>query len=118
MQRPRTKRHRPSAPQKPQGWEETGSVSSAIPGVGVSTWTSNGGFHTYEMEADALTEVGHAGFRAQAQAMAALLYDFATKPAFREAVKQEFEGIKVLYGEYRDALGKTYTLPVIKTPKQ
>jgi metal-dependent amidase/aminoacylase/carboxypeptidase family protein len=103
-------------PQKPQGWEETGSVSSAIPGVGISTWTSNGGFHTYEMEADALTAVGHDGFIVQAKAMSAVLFDVATRPAFRAAVKQEFDAIKVLFGEYQDALRKAYTLPVIKAP--
>lgn len=103
-------------PQKPQGWEETGSVSSAVPGVGVSTFTSTGGFHTYEMEADALNDVGHKGFTVQAQAMAAILYDFATRPQFRAAVKQEFDAIKVLFGEYQDALKKAYTVPVVKAP--
>lgn len=103
-------------PGKPQGWEETGSVSSAVPGVGISGWTSNGGFHTYEMEADALGPVGHAGFVVDAQAMSALLYDFASKPAFRAAVKQEFEGLKALYSEYQTVLGKAYSLPVVKEP--
>jgi metal-dependent amidase/aminoacylase/carboxypeptidase family protein len=103
-------------PGKPQGWEETGSVSRVIPGVGVSAWTSNGGFHTYEMEADALGPVGHAGFGVDAQAMAALLYDFATKPGYRAAVKAEFDGLKVLYSEYQAALTKTYTLPVVREP--
>ena len=103
-------------PTKPQGWEETGSVSSAIPGVGISAWTSNGGYHTYEMEADAMGPVGHAGFTVDAQAMAALLYDFASKPAFRAAVKQEFAGLKALYAEYQAALGKAYAVPVVKEP--
>ncbi len=48
-------------PGKPQGFDETGSVSSAIPGIGFSAFTSNGTYHTYGMEADALTEVGHHG---------------------------------------------------------
>lgn len=103
-------------PGKPQGWEETGSVSSAVPGVGVSAWTSNGGFHTYEMEADALGPVGHAGFTVDAQAMAALLYDFASKPQFRAAVKAEFEGLKSLYAEYQTVLKKAYALPVVRDP--
>ncbi len=103
-------------PGKPQGWEETGSVSRDIPGVGISGWTSNGGFHTYEMEADALGPVGHGGFVVDAQAMTALLYDFATKPAYRAAVKQEFEGLKALYGDYQTVLGKAYALPVVKEP--
>ena len=104
-------------PGKPQGWEETGSASSAIPGVGISAWTSNGGYHTYEMEQDALGPVGHAGFTVDAQAMTAVLFDFATQPAFRAAVKQEFAGIKALFTEYQQALGKTYTIPVVKEPK-
>ncbi|HYW50268.1 MAG TPA: peptidase dimerization domain-containing protein [Gemmatimonadaceae bacterium] len=104
-------------PGKPQGWEETGSVSSAVPGVGFSAWTSNGGYHTYEMEADALGPVGHGGFVVDAQAMAALLYDFATKADFRAAVKQEFAGLKALYSEYQGALQKAYTIPVVRDPK-
>ena len=104
-------------PGKPQGWEETGSVSSAVPGVGFSAWTSNGGYHTYEMEADALGPVGHAGFMVDAQAMAALLYDFTTRADFRAAVKQEFAGLKVLYAEYQAALQKAYTIPVVREPK-
>ncbi len=103
-------------PTKPQGWEETGSVSSAIPGVGFNAWTSNGGYHTYEMEADALGAVGHNGFTVDAQAMAALLYDFATKPGFRDAVKQEFSGLKALYAEYQTALKQTYAIPVVRDP--
>jgi amidohydrolase len=103
-------------PGKPQGWEETGSVSRAIPGVGFSAWTSNGGYHTYEMEADALGPVGHAGFVVDAQAMSALLYDFASKPAFRAAVKQEFDGLQALYTEYQGVLGKAYSIPVVKEP--
>ena len=104
-------------PGKPQGWEETGSVSSDIPGVGISGWTSNGGFHTYEMEADALGPVGHGGFVVDAQAMTALLYDFASKPAYRAAVKQEFDGLKALYSEYQTVLNKAYAVPVVKDPE-
>jgi amidohydrolase len=101
-------------PQKPQGWEETGSVSRDIPGVGFSAHSSNGGFHTYEMEADALTDVGHRGFRLDAMGMAALLYDFATDAQFRERVKLEFNGTRALFGDYLSALSKAYPLPVIK----
>jgi amidohydrolase len=104
-------------PGKPQGWEETGSASSVVPGVGISAWTSNGGYHTYEMEADALGPVGHAGFVVDAQAMTAVLYDFASRPAFRAAVKQEFDALKLLYAEYQASLTKTYTVPVVKEPE-
>ena len=39
-------------PAKPQGYEETGSLSSAIPGVGFAAHTSDYANHTYEMEKD------------------------------------------------------------------
>ena len=105
------------APGKPQGFEETGSVSSAIPGVGFEAATSNFPNHTYEMEADALTEVGHRGFNADAQAMAALLFDYLTHPEYRGQVKREFDGIKVLFDEYKASLGKVYVKPNVPDPK-
>ncbi len=105
------------APGKPQGYEETGSVSSAIPGIGFSAKSSNAPNHTYEMEADALTDVGHHGFQVDAQAMTALLYDFATQADYRAAVKREFAGIKALFGEYMDNLKKVYTTPNVPEPK-
>ncbi len=104
-------------PGKPQGYEETGSVSSAIPGLGFSAFSSNGAGHTYEMEADALGEVGHQGFLVDAQAMTALLFDFATRPDYRTAVKKEFDGIKALFSEYQAALEKTYGVPKVPDPK-
>jgi amidohydrolase len=104
-------------PGKPQGFEETGSVSREIPGLGFSAYTSNGANHTYEMEADALADVGHRGFLIDAQAMAALLFDFATHPDYRAAVKREFTGIKELFGEYQEALRKTYRVPPVPDPK-
>jgi metal-dependent amidase/aminoacylase/carboxypeptidase family protein len=103
-------------PGKPQGYEETGSVSSAIPGLGFSAKSSNAPNHTYEMEQDALGEVGHAGFRADAQAMAALLYDFATRPDYRAAVQREFTAIRGLHDEYLAALRKTYVVPKVPEP--
>src|SRR5580704_4742705 len=104
-------------PGKPQGYEETGSVSSAIPGMGFAAYTSNAANHTYEMEADALTDVGHQGFVVDAEAMTALLYDFATHADYRAAVKREFDGIKALFGEYQEALKKTYTVPRVPEPQ-
>jgi hypothetical protein len=102
------------APAKPQGYDETGGVSSAIPGMGFEAYTSNAANHTYEMEADAVTEVGHRGFLVDAQAMTAQVYDFATRPDYRAAVKREFDGIKALFGEYQEALKKVY--PVLHVP--
>ena len=104
-------------PGKPQGFEETGSVSSALPGVGFSAKTSNAPNHTYEMEADALSDVGHSGFVADAQSMAALLYDFATRPDYRAVVKREFDSLKGLHDEYLDALRKVYVVPKVVSDK-
>ena len=105
------------APGKPQGFEETGMVSSAIPGVGFEAATSNWPNHTYEMEADALTDIGHQGFMVDAQAMAALLFDFLTHPDYRGQVKREFDGIKVLFDEYKKSLAKVYVKPNVPDPK-
>ena len=49
--------------------------------------------------------------------MAAILYDFATHPEYRAAVKKEFDGIKALFGEYQAALKKVYTVPAVADPK-
>jgi amidohydrolase len=104
-------------PGKPQGYDETGSVSSEIPGVGFSAKTSNYANHTYEMEADALTSVGHNGFVTDAQSMAAVLFDVATRPDYLAQIKKEFAGIKALFAQYQQALEKTYTLPNVPDPK-
>ena len=88
-------------------------MSRAIPGIGFSAKTSNAPNHTYEMEQDELAPVGHTGFVVDAQAMAALLFDFATRPDYRAAVKREFETIRGLHGEYVEALKKTYVLPKV-----
>ncbi|HXT15644.1 MAG TPA: peptidase dimerization domain-containing protein [Gemmatimonadaceae bacterium] len=103
-------------PGKPQGYEETGSVSSAIPGIGFSAKTSNAPNHTYEMEQDALGPVGHQGFITDAQAMTALLFDFATRPDYRATVKREFDMIRGLHDEYVGDLAKVYVEPKVVTP--
>ena len=104
-------------PGKPKGFEETGSVSSQIVGIGVSAKSSNFSNHTYGMEADSLTDVGHQGFLIDAETMAAILYDFATHPEMREAVKTEFTRIQGLFGEYQTALHKAYPKPEVPEPK-
>src|SRR5512132_2902451 len=103
-------------PGKPQGYEETGSVSSAIPGTGFSAKTSNAPNHTYEMEQDALGSVGHQGFVTDAQAMASLLFDFATRADYRATVKREFDTIRALHTEYLDDLKKAYVVPKVAEP--
>jgi len=104
-------------PSEPEGYEETGSVSSAIPGFGFYPHSSNAANHTYQMEADALSEVGHHGFSVAAKAMAALLFDFVTSSDYRAAVKLEFATMKALFGEYLAALEKTYTEPAVLEPR-
>ena len=104
-------------PGKPSGFEETGSVSSVIPGISFSAQTSTFANHTYEMEKDALAEIGHHGFVVDAESMAALLFDFATAADYRAAVQQEFKGIQALFGEYQEALKKVYPLPNVPEPK-
>ncbi len=104
-------------PGKPEGYEETGSISREIPGMGFAAKTSTAANHTYQMEADALTGVGHAGFLTDAQSMAALLFDVATRPGYLRQIKTEFSGIKALYGEYQADLEKAYTEPTVPEPK-
>jgi amidohydrolase len=104
-------------PAKPQGFEETGSVSSQIPGAEVTAKSSNFTNHTYGMEADALTDVGHQGFLIDAETMAAILYDFATHPELRETVKTEFTRIQSLFSEYQSVLQKAYPKPDVPEPK-
>ena len=104
-------------PGKPQGFEETGSASRDIPGIGLSAQSSTFSNHTYEMDADNLKPIGHKGFSVDAQAMAAILFDFATQADYRAAVRKEFDGIKVLFGEYQAALKKVYTVPAVPEPK-
>ncbi len=104
-------------PAAPAGWEETGSVSTEIPGVGFSVQTSTFPNHTYEMLADATAPIGHHGFTVDAQSMAALLYDFATKPYYRAAVKKEFTAIQGEFQAYQQALKAVYPLPTVPDPK-
>src|SRR6266516_3244120 len=103
-------------PGRPMPYEETGTVATQIPGVGVTVHSSNGGYHTFEMEADALGEVGHHGFLLDAQAMAALLYHFASDAPYRAAVRREFAGLQGLYADYLAALREAYPLPKVSDP--
>ena len=104
-------------PAKPKGFEETGSVSIEIPGLGVTAKSSNYSNHTYGMLDDALTDIGHKGFLIDAETMAAVLFDFATHPEYREAVKTEFARIHTFFGEYQKALEKAYPLPQVPDPQ-
>lgn len=105
-------------PGKPQGYDETGSVSSQIPGIGVTAKSSNWPNHTYGMLADATMDVGHAGFMVDAKTEAAILYDFATHPELRSAVKTEFTRIQQLFAEYQKDLQKAYPQPEVSVSSQ
>jgi hypothetical protein len=58
------------------------------------------------------------GFITDAESMAALLYDVATKPDYPAQVKHEFEDIKGLFADHQAALEKTYTAPPFPTPSR
>ncbi|MGB7024658.1 MAG: peptidase dimerization domain-containing protein [Candidatus Acidiferrales bacterium] len=104
-------------PGKPEGYEETGSVSSQIPGIEVTAKSSTFSNHTYGMLADATTYIGHSGFMIDAETEAAILYDFATHPELRDAVKTEFSRIQSLFAEYQRDLQKAYPKPEVPEPK-
>lgn len=69
------------------------------------------------MLADATTEVGHSGFMIDAETEAAILYDFATHPELRDAVKTEFSRIQSLFAEYQRDLQKAYPKSEVPEPK-
>ena len=95
-------------PQRPAGYEETGFVTRSIPGVGVSVFSSRETYHTKGMEADAFNEVGHTGFRMDAQIMAAVLYDYLTQPELRRVIAEEHGEMQSLLGEYHRRLREVY----------
>jgi hypothetical protein len=97
----------PGEPGKPQGWDETGTDSSEVPGIGIEVKNSVAANHTYQMEKDALTEEGHKGFVTDAQTMAALLFDVATRPEYLKAIRREFAGIKVCFPSIRRIWGRS-----------
>jgi metal-dependent amidase/aminoacylase/carboxypeptidase family protein len=103
--------------QPPSGWEETGSISTVIPGVGIQTQTSTAAYHTYDMLKDATAEVGHHGFLVDAQAMTAITFDYATQAAFRAAIDKEFKAIQLEFAAYQKALESAYPLPNVPDPK-
>jgi amidohydrolase len=95
-------------PGRPSGYEETGWVTRDIPGIGVSIKSSNSPNHTFGMLEDAFTDVGHTGFRMDAQVMAAVAYDFLTSPDLRAAVNDEHTILAGLLDDYHARLRETY----------
>jgi hypothetical protein len=93
---------------RPAGYEETGGVAQDLPGVGVTIASSTNPNHTLGMLEDAFTEVGHKGFRMDAQIMALVLYHFLTDSQFRQAVQSEHTALQGLYQKYQENLRKVY----------
>lgn len=93
---------------RPAGYEETGGVSLDIPGVGVSVASSTFPNHTQGMLDDAFTDVGHTGFRMDAQIMAAILFHYLTDPQLRQQLATEHGALRGLYDQYQGNLRKAY----------
>lgn len=100
--------HRDPELQRPAGYEETGRLSHDVPGIGVSVFSSRATYHTHEMLADALGPVGHTGFELDARIMAAILFDYLTNAALRNAVHEEHQALNALLGEYENRLRTVY----------
>lgn len=93
---------------RPSGYEETGFVSRAVPGVGVTVYSSSAAGHSYIKAEDALKPVGHTGFLFDAKVMAGILYTFLTDPPFRQAVQSEHQTLAGLLDQYIADLKKAY----------
>ena len=100
--------HIVAQPGRPSGYEETGVVSRAVPGVGVTVYSSSAAGHSYVKAEDALTPIGHTGFLFDAKVEAAILYTFLTDPRFREAVQAEHKALAGLLDQYVADLKKAY----------
>ncbi len=101
-------------PNRPAGYEETGGVAQDLPGVGVTVASSTFPNHTMGMLEDAFTDVGHRGFRMDAQIMAMTLFHFLTDPPFRQAVQAEHTALQGLYRTYQQNLRKAYATEMAK----
>jgi amidohydrolase len=110
--------HVNAEPGAPIPYEETGVVATQIPGVGVTAYSSSGGYHTFEMETDALNDIGHHAFVIDAQAMTGILYAYATDAKYRATVTKEFTGLQALYADYLAALKNAYPLPNVQEPEK
>jgi amidohydrolase len=110
--------HMNAEPGAPIPYEETGTVATQIPGVGVTAYSSSGGYHTFEMETDALNDIGHHAFVIDAQAMTGILYAYATDAKYRATVTKEFTGLQALYADYLAALKNAYPLPNVQEPEK
>ena len=99
---------RNAEPQRPAGYEETGFLTRAIPGVGISVFTSAAAGHSYERWQDSMKPVGHIGFLYDAKIMAAVLYHYLNDEAFRATVAEEHRILSGLFDQYLERLKQTY----------
>jgi amidohydrolase len=95
-------------PGRPSGYEETGFVARAVPGVGVTVYSSSAAGHSYIKAEDALKPVGHTGFLWDGKIMTAILYTFLTDAAFRQSVHVEHRSMAGLLDQYIEDLRKAY----------
>ena len=95
-------------PQRPAGYEETGFLTRAIPGVGISVYSSSAAGHSYERWQDSMKPVGHTAFLYDAQIMAAVLYHFLTEEDFRRTIREEHQILSALFDQYLERLKETY----------
>ena len=93
--------------------QETQTERSAAASVISRMNALEGSYHTFKMETDALGEVGHRAFTIDAQAMAGVLYAYATDARYRATVTREFTGLQGLYADYLAALRTAYPLPTV-----
>ena len=106
------------SPAKPQGYEETGSVSRDIPGIGITAQSSTCVEpHLRDGRRQPEGDRPQGLHRSTRRRWRRVLFDFATHADYRAAVKKEFDGIKALFGEYQEALKKAYTVPAAPDPK-
>lgn len=94
--------------QSPSGFEETGFVSREIPGVSVSTASSDAPGHSYQRALDSMKPVGHEGFQAGAKIMSAIMYELLTNRSFRDLVVKEHEMLTDGFEGYLDNLEEQY----------
>lgn len=95
-------------PGRPAGYEETGTLTREIPGIGVSVSSSDHANHTYEMTADNFNALGHTAFLIDAKTEAGILFDYLTDKSLRDAVRTEHAAMATLFDRYVSGLHAVY----------
>jgi len=84
--------------------------------VGLTAHSSNGGYHTFEMEADALGEVAITGSWWMRRRWRRCCTTAPRTRPIGPRSSAEFDGLKGLYGDYLAALRTAYPLPTVPEP--